>query len=87
MSRTCTEQLQSGMLGWRKTWSEAKISLTRWLPSLGSTNRRRRPDGQRQEAKMPLLFWYLPFMIMSGAFDALYGQNGTRSSGRETRRI
>ena len=22
---------------------------------------------------MPLLFWYLPFMILSGAFDALCG--------------
>jgi hypothetical protein len=27
---------------------------------------------------MPLLFWYLPLMIMSGAFDALYGQNETQ---------
>jgi hypothetical protein len=24
---------------------------------------------------MPMLFWYLPFVIMSGAFDALYGQD------------
>jgi hypothetical protein len=24
---------------------------------------------------MPLLFWYLPFMIMSGAFDALYARD------------
>jgi hypothetical protein len=35
---------------------------------------------------MPLLFWYLPFMIMSGAFDALYGQDETRSPERQTRR-
>jgi hypothetical protein len=24
---------------------------------------------------MPLLFWCLPFMIVSGAFDALYAQD------------
>jgi hypothetical protein len=24
---------------------------------------------------MPLLFWYLPLMIMSGAFDALYARD------------
>jgi hypothetical protein len=24
---------------------------------------------------MLLLFWYLPFMIMSGAFDTMYGRN------------
>jgi hypothetical protein len=35
---------------------------------------------------MPLLFWYLPFMIMSGAFDTLYGQLDTRSLEREQRR-
>jgi hypothetical protein len=28
---------------------------------------------------MPLLFWYLPFMIVSGAFDALCEQDDTRS--------
>jgi hypothetical protein len=28
---------------------------------------------------MPLLFWYLPFLIVAGAFDALYEQDGTRS--------
>jgi hypothetical protein len=28
---------------------------------------------------MPLLFWYLPFMIVAGAFDALYEQDGRRS--------
>ena len=28
---------------------------------------------------MPLLFWYLPFMIVSGAFDALYEQDDARS--------
>jgi hypothetical protein len=34
---------------------------------------------------MPLLFWYLPFMIVAGAFDALYEQDGTRSLERERR--
>jgi hypothetical protein len=34
---------------------------------------------------MPLLFWYLPFMIMSGAFDTLYGHDGARSLERERR--
>jgi hypothetical protein len=33
---------------------------------------------------MPLLFWYLPFMIMSGTFDVLYEQNETRKPERET---
>jgi hypothetical protein len=27
---------------------------------------------------MPLLFWYLPFMIVSGAFDSLYEQDDAR---------
>jgi hypothetical protein len=36
---------------------------------------------------MPLLFWYLPFMIMSGAFDTLYGQDETRIPKRETHGI
>jgi hypothetical protein len=35
---------------------------------------------------MPLLFWYLPFVIMSGAFDAFYEHNETRIPERETRR-
>ncbi len=34
---------------------------------------------------MPLLFWYLPFMIMAGAFDALYEQDHPRSLERERR--
>jgi hypothetical protein len=34
---------------------------------------------------MPLLFWYLPFMIIAGAFDALYEQDGTRNLERERR--
>jgi hypothetical protein len=36
---------------------------------------------------MPLLFWSLPLMIMWGAFDALYGQDETRSAARITRGI
>ena len=28
---------------------------------------------------MPLLFWYLPFMIIAGAFDALYEQDDAPS--------
>jgi hypothetical protein len=32
---------------------------------------------------MPLLFWYLPFMIVSGTFDALYEQDDTRSLAAE----
>jgi hypothetical protein len=35
---------------------------------------------------MPLLFWYLPFMIMSGAFDTLYGQKETQILKKETQR-
>jgi hypothetical protein len=35
---------------------------------------------------MPLLFWYLPFMIVSGAFDALYEQDDTRSLVEQERR-
>jgi hypothetical protein len=35
---------------------------------------------------MPLLFWYLPFMIMSSAFDTLYGQNETQILKHETQR-
>ena len=35
---------------------------------------------------MPLLLWYLPFMIMSGAFDTLYGQDETQIIKRETQR-
>ena len=34
---------------------------------------------------MPLLFWYLPFMIVAGAFDALCEQDATRSLERERR--
>jgi hypothetical protein len=35
---------------------------------------------------MPPPFWYLPFMIMSGAFDTSYGQNETQIPKQETRR-
>jgi hypothetical protein len=35
---------------------------------------------------MPLLFWYLPFMIMSGAFDTMYGQNETQILKQGTQR-
>jgi hypothetical protein len=34
---------------------------------------------------MPPLFWHLPFMIMSGAFDTLCGQDDTRSLERGRR--
>jgi hypothetical protein len=30
---------------------------------------------------MSLLFWSLPFMIMSGCFDALYGSDGMPTPG------
>jgi hypothetical protein len=47
--------------------------------------------GRQQEAKMSLLFWYLPFMIMSGALDTLYpGENRrdeTRLTDPETRNV
>jgi hypothetical protein len=35
---------------------------------------------------MSLLFWSLPFMIMSGCFDALYGSDGMPTRAAETRR-
>jgi hypothetical protein len=36
---------------------------------------------------MSLLFWSLPFMIMSGCFDALYdGSDGMRAADAETPR-
>jgi hypothetical protein len=39
ISQTCTERLRSGMLGWRKIWSEGKNSLTQWLRFSAGTNR------------------------------------------------
>ena len=35
---------------------------------------------------MPLLFWCLALMIMSGAFDTFYGQNETQILKHEAQR-
>jgi hypothetical protein len=40
--------------------------------------------GQQQEATMSLLFWYLPLMIMSGAFDTLYRSDEAQVAEVET---
>ena len=36
---------------------------------------------------MSLLFWYLPLMIMSGAFDTLYRSDEARVTEEETRKL
>jgi hypothetical protein len=36
---------------------------------------------------MSPLFWYLPLMIMSGAFDTLYQSNETQAAEVQTRKL
>jgi hypothetical protein len=36
---------------------------------------------------MTLLFWYLPFMIMSGAYDTLYRSDASTRRGTRARDV
>jgi hypothetical protein len=62
------------------------VLLERRGTGFGLVSVRKAHGGRQQEATMSLLFWYLPLMIMSGAFDSLYRSNEAQMAEVETRK-